>query len=115
MRRASAEHEHERWTWPRIGRKMSGMSRTALLAASVVACGFGAIALAADGAVSAVAFVMNGVLALLLMVLTWQDLRQRGWTWQSAVVGLSYVVAPLVGLVLYAVASGRPKHGPASA
>jgi hypothetical protein len=90
---------------------MSEMSRNALLLISVIACGFGAIALTTEGTASATAYAFNFILAALLAVLTWQDLRDRGWTWQSAVIGLSYLAAPLVGLVLYAVASRRPKQG----
>jgi hypothetical protein len=47
------------------------------------------------------------------MVLTWQDLRSRGWSWQAPVVGVSYLFVPLVGLVLYAFASNRPRQGSA--
>lgn len=88
------------------------MGRAQLLGLSVVDCVFGIVALSTGGTVASVALGVNFVLAALLMVLTWQDLRARGWTWHAGVVGVSYLLAPLVGLVLYAVASGRPRQGP---
>jgi hypothetical protein len=81
----------------------------------VIDCAFGATALSTEGSVSGVAFGLNFTLAALLAVLTWQDLRARAWHWQAPLVGLSYLVAPLVGLVLYALASGRPKQSRAAA
>lgn len=89
------------------------MSRGWLLALSVLDCAFGAVALSADGTTSSVAYGLNFVLAALLAVLTWQDLRARGWTWQSAA-SITYLIAPLVGLVLYAALSSRPKRAEAS-
>ena len=71
---------------------------------------FGVISLSSTGAVASVALGLNFILAALLMVLTWQDLRARGWTWQAGVVGISYLAAPLIGLVLYALASGRRRQ-----
>ena len=88
------------------------MGRTGLLALSVLDCVFGVVALSSSGTLSEVSFGLNFTLAALLMVLTWQDLRARGWTWQAPVVGVSYLVAPLVGLVLYALASGRDRSEP---
>ena len=85
------------------------MSRAALLALSVVDCAFGLVYLASGGSVAKVALGLNFVLAALLAVLTIQDLRARRWSWQAIVIGISYVLAPLIGLVLYAAASGRPK------
>lgn len=83
------------------------MSRSALLALSILDCGFGAVALLSDGDLSTVAYLANFLLALVLMVLTWQDLQRRGWTWQAAA-GVTYVIAPLVGLILYFALSSRP-------
>ena len=83
------------------------MNRGAFLALSVVACGFGVMALTATGSAADFGLGMNFVLAALLAVLTAQDLRHRGWRWQAVAVGISYLLAPLVGLVLYALASGR--------
>lgn len=91
------------------------MGRNGLLALSVLACLFGIGSLTTSGTASEVFLLLNFLLAALLMVLTWQDLRARGWTWQAPVVGVSYLFAPLVGLVLYAVASNRPRQGPAPA
>ena len=79
-----------------------------LLLLSVVDCGFGAVSLSTDGSVSRVAYGFNLTLAVLLAVLTAQDLRRRGWRWQAPAVGVSYLAAPLVGLALYAITSGRP-------
>jgi hypothetical protein len=89
------------------------MGRNGLLALSVLDCVFGVGALTASGTTSEVFLLLNFLLAALLMVLTWQDLRSRGWTWQAPAVGVSYLLAPLVGLVLYAFASNRPRQGPA--
>lgn len=85
------------------------MSRGALLALSVVDCAFGAVALSTDGTTSSIAYGLNFILAAVLVVLTWQDLRARGWTWQCAA-SITYLVAPLVGLVLYAALSNRPRR-----
>jgi hypothetical protein len=84
------------------------VSKVTLLLLSVVDCGFGAIALSTDGSVAGVALGINFVLAALLAVLTWQDLHERNWSWQAPVIGVSYLLAPLIGLVLYALASNRP-------
>ena len=84
------------------------MSRSSLILLSLVDCAFGVIALSTDGSIAEVALGLNFVLAALLAILTWQDLRQRNWGWQAPVIGLSYLAAPLIGLVLYAWASGRP-------
>ena len=89
------------------------MSRGWLLALSVLDCAFGATALATDGTTSSIAYGLNFVLAALLAVLTWQDLRARGWTWPAAA-GITYLIAPLVGLVLYAALSNRPRRSEAS-
>ena len=86
------------------------MQRNGLLAISVIDCGFGILYLSSSGSVADVAFGLNFVLAALLTVLTWQDLRSRGWTWQAPLVGLSYLAAPLFGLVLYAMASNKPRR-----
>jgi hypothetical protein len=88
------------------------MGRSGLLALSVVDCIFGVVALSTSGTVSDISLGLNFTLAALLMVLTWQDLRTRGWTWQAPIVGVSYLAAPLVGLVLYALASGRDRREP---
>ncbi len=87
------------------------MSRGGLLLLSVADCAFGVTALATEGSVAGIAIGLNFVLAALLAVLTWQDLRQRNWGWQGPVIGVSYLIAPLIGLVLYAWASDRPKTG----
>ena len=84
------------------------MSRGGLLILSVVACAFGGLSLATSGSLSRAAYGVNLTLAVLLAVLTTQDLRRRGLTWPAPLVGVSYVVAPLVGLALYAIASNRP-------
>lgn len=76
----------------------------------MVCCVFGVISLSAGGTTASIALGLNFILAALLMVLTWQDLRARGWTWQAGVVGISYLLAPLIGLVLYALASGRRRQ-----
>lgn len=110
----------ERWiSWDgggpptgRVTRYRGSMSRGQLLVLSVVCCAFGGLYLAVDdGGLKTMAFVLNAVLAILLAVLTFQDLRARRpqWTWQAALVGLSYIAAPLVGLALYAAASNTPK------
>lgn len=83
------------------------MTRPQLIVLSIVCCGFGLIALTASGAVSASAYAVNFCLAVVLAIWTGRDLAARGvrvpW-----LVGLSYIAAPLVGLVLYGVFSARP-------
>lgn len=59
------------------------MQRNGLLAFSVIDCGFGILYLSSSGSVADVALGLNFVLAALLTVLTWQDLRSRGWTWRA--------------------------------
>lgn len=86
------------------------MGRNGLLGLSILDCAFGVIYLTSDGSLADVALALNFILAVLLMVLTWQDLRARGWRWQAPVVGISYLFAPLLGLILYALASGRPRR-----
>ena len=83
------------------------MSRAQLLGLSVLDCVFGLVYLYSDGSVSNIALGLNFILAALLMVLTYQDLRARGWTWPAAA-SITYLIAPLVGLVLYAALSNRP-------
>ena len=65
------------------------MGRNGLLALSVLDCLFGIGSLTTSGGASEVFLLLNFLLAALLMVLTWQDLRSRGWTWQAPVVGIS--------------------------
>lgn len=86
------------------------MQRNGLLAVSVIDCGFGILHLSTSGSLADVALGLNFVLAALLTVLTWQDLRSRGWTWPAPLVGISYLAAPLFGVVLYAMASNRPRR-----
>jgi phosphoglycerol transferase MdoB-like AlkP superfamily enzyme len=91
---------------------MGRNARNALLALSVVDCIFGLLYLSSSGDSADVFLGINFSLAALLTVLTWQDLRKRGWTWQAPVVGVSYLVAPLIGLMLYAITSNRPQREP---
>jgi phosphoglycerol transferase MdoB-like AlkP superfamily enzyme len=79
----------------------------------VVDCIFGVLYLSNSGDSADTFLGINFLLAALLTVLTWQDLRKRNWTWQAPLVGVSYLFAPLVGLILYALASNRPQGGPA--
>lgn len=83
------------------------MGRNGLIALGVVDCAFGVTALTTDGALSEMAYVFNFTLAVVLMVLTWQDLRSRGWSWQAPLAGVSYVAAPLIGLIAYVALSFR--------
>lgn len=92
---------------------MGRNARNALLVLSVSDCIFGLLYLSNSGDNADTFLGINFLLAALLMVLTWQDLRKRGWAWQAPVVGVSYLFAPLIGLILYAIASNRPQLGPA--
>jgi hypothetical protein len=83
------------------------VERTGLLVLSVVCCFFGGLSLKGPEGLQGPAYVVNVVLAVLLMVLTYQDLRRRGWAPLAALMSLSYLL-PLVGLVVYALASNRP-------
>lgn len=83
------------------------MSRSGLIALGILDCAFGVTALTADGALSDLAYVLNFTLAAVLMVLTWRDLRSRGWPWQAPLAGISFIAAPLVGLIAYVALSFR--------
>lgn len=89
------------------------MTRAQLLALSVVCCGFGLLALYGSGTARGAGAAINLVLAAVLAVFTGRDLLARGvrFGW---LIGLSYLAAPLVGLVLYGIFSGRPASAPAS-
>ena len=82
------------------------MSRSQILALSVVCCAFGAVAIYASGPIRAVAFVLNFILAVALAIIAGRDLDRRGvrLAW---LVGISYVLAPLIGFILYAIFSAR--------
>ena len=84
-------------------------SRGGLLALSVIDCGFGLMYLFGPGGARPAMLGVNVALAVLLAVLTGRDLMGRGVRlgWLA---GLSYLFAPLVGLVLYTVFSGRERQ-----
>ena len=87
------------------------MGRNQLIGLGVLDCAFGVAALTTEGTLAEFAYILNVTLAIVLMVLTWRDLRSRGWSWQAPVVGISYVVAPLVGLIAYIALSSREGPG----
>jgi hypothetical protein len=82
------------------------MSRGQILGLSVACCALGAVAIYGGGPIRGVAFVLNFALAVALAIIAGRDLDRRGvrLAW---LVGISYVLAPLVGFVLYAIFSGR--------
>ena len=84
--------------------------RSGLLALSVVDCVFGLLYLFGPHDARPVMLAVNVALAVLLAILTGRDLQARGvkLAWLPA---LSYVFAPLVGLVLYGVLSDREPVG----
>ena len=90
------------------------MTRARLIGLSVVCCGFGLLALYGTGAARGFGSVANFTLAVLLAILTGRDLASRGVRLAWAV-GLSYVLAPLIGLVLYGILSAREPQGTALA
>jgi len=59
---------------------MGRNARNVLLGLSVVDCIFGLLYLSSEGDSAETFLGINFLLAALLMVLTWQDLRKRGWT-----------------------------------
>lgn len=83
------------------------MTRAQLILLSVVDCAFGLLFLKGPVELRTSALVINVSLATLLAILTGQDLMRRGLR-LGWLVGLSYVAAPLLGLILYAIFSGRP-------
>jgi hypothetical protein len=85
------------------------VTRGSLLGLSVIDCVFGVVALTSDGSTKTTFLMLNFLLAVVLAILTAQDLRHRGWSWRALVIGASYAIAPLVGLIAYAIASDRPK------
>ena len=86
---------------------MISLSRTWLLALSVVDCGAGALGLWGPHGARSSMLVVNFALAVLLAITTGIDLHARGFR-LGWLVGLSYLAAPLVGFVLYAILSSRP-------
>jgi hypothetical protein len=84
------------------------MSRTQILALSVVACVFGALSLWGPHDFRTVARVVNVVLSLGLIFVAGRDLKERGWQY-GYLIGLTYLL-PLVGLVTYLSLSDRPKQ-----
>ena len=83
------------------------MSRIQILVLSVVCCAFGVLGLYGSGVARTLGLLVNGVLALILAVAAGIDLDRRGFR-LAWVVGVSYLLAPLVGLVLYGIFSARP-------
>jgi hypothetical protein len=59
-----------------------------------------------SGTIRGVAFALNFVLAVALAIIAGRDLDRRGvrFAWLA---GISYVLAPLIGFVLYAIFSAR--------
>ena len=88
------------------------MARWALLAVSVVCCVFGVLTLWGPHDFRDAARVVNVSLAVLLAIGTGRDLLKRGWGTIAVLAGASYVLAPLVGFVAYAIASARDYRGP---
>ncbi|MGB8649523.1 MAG: hypothetical protein WCD35_02560 [Mycobacteriales bacterium] len=84
-------------------------SRSGLLALSVLDCAFGLFYLFGPHGARSAMLGLNIVLAVILAILTGRDLMARGLRlgWLA---GLSYIFAPLVGLVLYGIFSARPRE-----
>ena len=85
------------------------MSRSQILAMSIVCCGFGVLALTGPAGSRPAAYGVNVVLAVGLYFLAGRDLRARGWDLGYLFAG-AYVL-PLVGLIVYFALSDRPKLG----
>ena len=90
------------------------MTRSWLIGLSVVCCGFGLLAIKGHDSARTVGLLVNGVLAVALAILTARDLQRRRVR-LAPLIGVSYVIAPLVGLVLYAIFSARPQIPPNAA
>ena len=85
------------------------MSRVQILSLSVVCCAFGLVAVLGDDPWRGPAYAVNFVLAVALAIIAGRDLHRRGMR-LGWVVGISYVLAPLIGLVLYGIFSVRDQQ-----
>ena len=83
------------------------MTRTQILALSVLTCIAGGLWLWGPDSVQTVAAVVNVALGIALIFIAGRDLKERGWQY-GYLIGLTYL-APLVGLVTYLALSDRPK------
>ena len=85
---------------------MGAINRVQILSLSVICCLFGAVAIFGPGRLRGAAYVINFLLAVILAIVAGRDLHRRGFR-LGWLVGLSYLLAPLVGLVLYGIFSVR--------
>lgn len=83
------------------------MTRVQIMVLSAVCCLFGLGAIFGSGSLRGASYAVNFVLAVVLAIVAGRDLDRRGvrFGW---LVGVSYVLAPLIGFVLYAIFSSRP-------
>lgn len=82
------------------------MSRVQILSLSIVCCVFGAVAIFGPDSLRGLGYAVNFVLAVILAIVAGRDLHRRGFR-LGWLVGLSYLLAPLLGLVLYGIFSVR--------
>lgn len=82
------------------------MSRSQIIALSVVCCLFGAVSLWGPDDLQTPAYVVNVALAIVLFVVAGRDLTRRGWELGYLFAG-AYLL-PLIGLIVYVGLSNRP-------
>lgn len=82
------------------------MSRSQIIALSLVCCAFGLAALEGPDRYRGAAYAVNVVLAVACYVVAGRDLVRRGWTLGYLFAG-AYLL-PLVGLIVYVGLSERP-------
>jgi hypothetical protein len=87
------------------------MSRSQIIALSVVCCVFGGAALYGPADLQTPAYVVNVALAIVLFLVAGRDLTQRGWELGYLFAG-TYLL-PLIGLIVYVGLSNRPAQASA--
>lgn len=89
------------------------MSRTRIVALSVVCCIFGVLALRGPEDYRLVSYVVNVVLAIAAFAFAGRDLTERGW--RLGYLAAATYVLPLIGTFAYIAMSNREKPQHASA
>jgi hypothetical protein len=82
------------------------VSRSQIIALSIVCCAFGLLALKGPHDYRTAAYVVNVALAIVCFVVAGRDLTRRGW--QLGYLFAGAYILPLIGLVVYIGLSNRP-------
>jgi hypothetical protein len=85
------------------------VSRAQIIALSVGNVALGATTVFGHGTARGTAGLIGLFLGVVLAFISYDDLRTRGWGWPAALIAAWSVLMTAVGLVLYVLASRRPK------